>query len=591
MTDPEKQPVAAAASDRANERTVTASPPVETEKLTQHVQSKEVDHASQEYLEPVPHVHLRTYLAVLAVCLIYFAQDFALVGAGSQGQVIASTFGRTQDASWITATIAILTVVLGPIVSQASDYWGRKWFLVILTLIGATGAVIVSRANSMNMVIAGFAVIGIDFGVQPLLHTVASEVLPRRWRAWGQASVMVFNALALITGLIVGGHFNRRGDPNGFRYFFYIAAAFFALAAAICVYAYRPLPRPLQTAYTFNEKVAKLDWVGYALLSSSLVLFCVGLSYSQNPYEWSDPRVSATFAIGIALGFVLIAYEWKFKTDGMFHHGLFEKNRNFSIALLCVFCEGMAFFAVNIYFAFQVSVLYETDFLLVTTCFSIAFVACLVGSVVTGIYCSKTKKVRWMTFSAFCIFVGFFIGMAATNKSTSNAAWGLPVLMGFGLGMTLVTLITAAQLSIPAELVSVATGLIISVRSLGGTIGIAIYNAVFISAMKHLPDNIASAAISAGLPFSSVQQFVGDLAGQNQTDLVNVPGITPEIIGAGAGALLDTYATGFRNVWVTAIAFCVLAGISSVFLFDPSKEFNNHIDAPVEKDEDLYNSC
>jgi len=83
MTDPEKQPVAAAASDRANERTVTASPPVETEKLTQHVQSKEVDHASQEYLEPVPHVHLRTYLAVLAVCLIYFAQDFALVGAGS----------------------------------------------------------------------------------------------------------------------------------------------------------------------------------------------------------------------------------------------------------------------------------------------------------------------------------------------------------------------------------------------------------------------------------------------------------------------------------------------------------------------------
>lgn len=454
-----------------------------------------------------------------------------------------------------------MTVVLGPIVSQASDYWGRKWFLIILTLIGAAGAIIVSRANTMNMVIAGFAVIGIDFGVQPLLHTVASEVLPRRWRAWGQASVMISNALGLITGLIVGGHFNRHGDPNGFRYFFYIAAAFFALAAAICVYAYRPLPRPLQTAYTFNEKLAKLDWIGYALLSSSLVLFCVGLSYSQNPYQWSDPRVSATFAIGMALGFVLIAYEWKFKTDGMFHHGLFDNNRNFSIALLCVFCEGMAFFAANVYFAFQVSVLYETDFLLVTTRFSIAFVACIIGSLVTGLYCAKTKKVRWMTFTAFCIFVGFFVGMSAATKDTSTAVWGLPVLMGFGLGMTLITLITAAQLSLPVELVSIATGLIISVRSLGGTIGIAIYNAVFISAMKHLPDNIASAAISAGLPPSSVTQFVGDLAGQNQTDLVNVPGVTPEIIGAGAGALLDTYATGFRNVWVTALAFCVLAGI------------------------------
>lgn len=503
-----------------------------------------------------------------------------------------------------------MTVVLGPIVSQASDYWGRKWFLVILTLIGAVGAVIVSRATSMNMVIAGFAVIGIDFGVQPLLHTVASEVLPRRWRAWGQASVMISNALGLISGLIVGGHFNRHGDPNGFRYFFYIAAAAFALAAAICVYAYQPLPRPLQTAYTFNEKLAKLDWIGYGLLSSGLVLFCVGLSYSQNPYKWSDPQVSATFAIGMALGIALIVYEWKFKTDGMFHHGLFENNRNFSIALLCVFCEGMAFFAANIYFAFQVSVLYETDFLLVTTRFSIAFVACIVGSVITGFYCAKTKKVRWMTFSAFCIFVAFFIGMSATTKDTSDAVWGLPILMGLGLGMTLITLITAAQLSIPVELVSVATGLIISIRSLGGTIGIAIYNAVFLAAMKRLPENIASAAISAGLPPSSVAQFVGDLAGQNKTDLVTVPGVTPAIIGAGAGALLDTYAKAFRNVWVTALVFCVLAAvcefpffsggsdpmlisahdIASIFLFDPSKEFNNHIDAPVEKNEDLYAS-
>lgn len=454
-----------------------------------------------------------------------------------------------------------MTVVLGPIVSQASDYWGRKWFLVTLTLVGAAGAVIVSRAKSMNTVIAGFAVIGIDFGVQPLLHTVASEVLPRRWRAWAQASVMVSNAMGLIAGLIVGGQFNRHGDPNGFRYFFYIASAFFALSAAICAYAYRPLPRPLQGAYTFKEKLARLDWLGYALLSSSLVLFCVGLSYSQNPYQWSDPRVSATFAVGMALGFVLVAYEWKFKKDGMFHHDLFEKNRNFTIALLCVFCEGMAFFAANVYFAFQVSMLYESDFLLVTTRFSIAFIAFLAGSVVTGIYCSKTKKVRWMTFAAFCVFVAFFLGMAATNKNTPNAAWGLPILMGFGLGMTLITLITAAQLSIPAELVSVATGLIISVRSLGGTIGIAIYNAVFLSAIEHLPDNITSAAVSAGLPPSSVPQFVRDIIVQNVTDLATCPGITPNILDAGNGALLDTYTTGFRNVWVTALAFCVLAGI------------------------------
>lgn len=562
----------------------------EKEKPSESVLANQHESSSESDREPMPHVHAKTFLAVFAVCLIYFAQVLALVGAGAQGQLIATYFDGSTDTVWLTAPITILTVVLGPIVSQASDYWGRKWFLVVMTVIGGAGCFIVARASSMNMIIAGFTVVGVDFGVQPLLHTVASEVLPRRWRAWAQAAVMIFNSLGLIGGLIIAGYFNRYGDLEGFRYFYYIAGAVFLAAAAISTFTYQPLPRPLQMAYTFNEKLALLDWIGYALLAGSLVLFCMALSWSQNPYEWSDAHVSATFAIGMTLGIALVVYEAKFKTDGMFHHGLFTNNRNFSIALLCIFCEGIAFFAANIYFAFQVNVLYEPDFLLVTTRFSIAFIACMFASVVTGMYCAYTKKIRWVTFWAFVIFVAFFIGMALTNKNTSDAVWGLPVLLGWALGMTLITLITAAQLSIPAELISIATGLIISVRSLGGTIGIAIYHAVFTSAVKNLGTNVASAAIDAGLPPDSVGRFIGDLVNHNQTDLALIPGVTPQIIGAGVSALLDTFTQGFRNVWVTGLAFCALAGISSIFLFDPSKEFNNHIDAPVEKDEDLYAS-
>lgn len=82
-----------------------------------------------------------------------------------------------------------MTTVLGPIISQASDFWGRKWFLIVLTLLGAVGGAVVARASSMGMVIAGFSILGSAFGVQPLLHAVASEVIPRRWRSWAQATV------------------------------------------------------------------------------------------------------------------------------------------------------------------------------------------------------------------------------------------------------------------------------------------------------------------------------------------------------------------------------------------------------------------
>ncbi len=123
--------------------------------------------------------------------------------------------------------------------------------------------------------------------------------------------------------------------------------------------------------------------------------------------------------------------------------------------------------------------------------------------------------------------------------------------------------------------------------------------------MTHIGENIASAAIEAGLPSTSVDQFVSDLLAENNTALFTIKGVTPKILGAGADALLDTYATGFRNVWVSALAPTVLAGVgissypqpwchftnsweASLFLFDPREKFDNHIDSPVEKDEDLY---
>ncbi|KAF7561126.1 hypothetical protein G7046_g3004 [Stylonectria norvegica] len=545
---------------------------------------------TSESLKDSPRPHAKTLLAVLAVCMIYFAQLVSLVGAGAQGQTIAGHFNDTANTIWFSAPITILTVVLGPIVSQAADYWGRKWFLVILTMCGAMGSIIVSRATSMNMAIGGFCVIGISFAVQPLLHTVTSEVLPRRWRAWGQAADMISNGLGSICGLLVGGALNRTNSPasNGFRHYFLMAMAWYVLSAVLCFFVYNPPETPKQKEFRGRtmDKLRMLDWIGYALLASGLVLFCIGLTWSQNPYSWSNPHVTATFATGLVLAIGLVVYETFFKKDGMFHHGLFTNNRNFSLALFCVFSEGVAFFAANTYFAFQVSVLYETDALIVGTRYSIMLICSMIGASLAGLYCAIARKVRWITVLAFLIFIAFFACMATTNRHTDKPVWGYPVLMGMALGMTLTTLVTVAQLSTPPQLIAYATGLIISVRSLGGTIGIAIYNSLFTQQMKKLPDNVAKAAISNGLSTNSIEDFVGALLSRNTTALLAVPGVTPEIIQAGANASLDTYSMGFRNVWIAATCFVVLAAFVAAFLYDPEKEFNMHIDAPVEKVEE-----
>lgn len=122
----------------------------------------------------------------------------------------------------------------------------------------------------------------------------------------------------------------------------------------------------------------------------------------------------------------------------------------------------------------QIGVLYETDVLIAGVRVAIGYSAALISSVIVGMYSAITKKVRYATFVAFIIFTLFFVCMATATKSSSTQVWGYPIFVGCGIGMALVLLITVSQLSTPPELIATASGLVISVRSLGGTIGIAI---------------------------------------------------------------------------------------------------------------------
>lgn len=320
---------------------------------------------------------------------------------------IAAAVGGSEKTVWLSQAIVIVTVVLGPPASQACDYWGRKWFLVVGSTFGLVGALILSRANTMNQAIAGQVVSSILYIGQPILTAVGSEILPRRLRPIAQSGLNGAGALGAIAGLL-GGSALTATDPFGWRNYWYIVAALLGASAITIAVLYRPPPRPLQTSLTFKEKIARLDWVAYALLAAGLTLFTMGLSWGENPFAWTDAHVLAPLVLGGLIFVALIVHQTFLKKDGLIHHDLFKKDRNFALALGCFFADGMIFWAANNYYSFQVSVLYEHDPVRVGLHFAVAFIAAVVAAPLVGVISAVSKSVREPIVASFIFFVVFF---------------------------------------------------------------------------------------------------------------------------------------------------------------------------------------
>jgi hypothetical protein len=397
---------------------------------------------------------------------------------------------------------------------------------------------------------------------QPLLHAVVSEVLPRKQRPFAQATVTGSAGIGAFIGVCMGGTLLRHGDLQNYRIYLYVTAGVFFLAALGLALFYNPPSRELQASLSTGQKVRALNWVSYVLFTPGLVLFCIGLSWSRNPYPWTDPRVLATFLIGVALIAAFFVYEWRFKSDGILNHEFFH-NRNFALALLTIFAEGVAFFSFNAYFSFEIGVRTGSDLFMAALPLGVTFLASLVFAYAVGLYSSKSKQLRAPITIGFTFILSFFVTMAVTySKNIQPAYWGLAVILGAGSGIILPLVMVVAQLSTPADLISMASALVIATRSLGGTVGLAINNALFNSALAtEIPSRIAAATLPLGLPATSLPLLIGALTSHNISLLEKVPGATPEIIGAAGAALTDAYGVAFRNCWIAASCFIALAVI------------------------------
>ena len=491
-----------------------------------------------------------------AINVSMFAQINGLVGSGILAAQTTQYLGDISKAAWLSAIITILTLALTPILSQVADYWGRRWPVILLNLGGIAGAIIISRSDNIRTLIAGFCILGISFGNQSISYAIPSEILPRRYRSLGQASLNVVAGVGGIVGILVAGALLKDNNVANFRIYWYIVAGLYFIALAGVAVGYRPPPRQLERSLSTKQKINSLDWTGTSVLTAALVTFCVALEYSDNPYTWSNAHVVAPFAVSIVLYLLFAVYEWRFKTDGIMNHQLFS-NKNFAMSITATFVEGVAYFTTNSYFTREVQILTRTNLFEACLRYCILFVATVTFALLAGFYTAWTKKLCEPLSFGFIVFIIFNFIMASVKTSTSPIVfWGYPVVGGMGLGCLLTELTVAAQMSTPKDMISVTTGIVISVRSLGGAIGVAVNNAVYNQALsRNLVPKIAAAVLPLGFPQQYLSDLVAALSSGSSEALSQVPNATSAIIRAASAAEDEAYVLAFRNVWICAAAF------------------------------------
>lgn len=142
------------------------------------------------------------------------------------------------------------------------------------------------------------------------------------------------------------------------------------------------------------------------------------------------------------------------------------------------------------------------------------------------------------------------------------------------------------QFTSPHAYLSTATGLAFSARAIGGAFGSAVLDSIINS--KYTSDyapTVSNAAIQAGLPSSSVPALLKAFA--SGTGFSTIPGISPAILAAATDASHEVYASAYRLAWSSIIPFVVLAIVAIIFLKGVKELMTEHVEATVEKDEQV----
>ncbi|HQU86803.1 MAG TPA: MDR family MFS transporter [Pyrinomonadaceae bacterium] len=495
----------------------------------------------------------RRWAVTIGVMTGMFIAALEATVVGTAMPTVIASLGGLNHYSWVFSAYLVTSTVTVPVWGKLSDLYGRR--LIYQIGIGAflLGTLLSGFSGTMTQLIIFRAIQGLGAGaLVPLGMTIIGDIFTVQERAKMQAFFSGVWGLSSVIGPVVGGFIT---DQLSWQWVFFVNIPVGIAAAAIIGFA---LKEPKLTAKP------KIDYLGAGLLMTAISLLMLALveggtslSVLMQPHN--------VLLIGGSLILLFLFYKVEQRaSDPIIPFEMF-KNKTVSVAVSAGFLAGVAMFgAISFIPLFAQGALGSTA----TEAGSLLtplMLSWVTMSVIGGRIMLKTGY-RSITVVGFIVLSVGFVLLAMFQRDTPRIWLYIDlVLIGAGLGLTMLTLLIAVQQAVERTKLGVATSLNQFTRAIGGAFGVAIMGTVLSAG---LATNLNKIAVSGNTPLTveKAAEFAG-----NPNALIDPQAkaaISPETLDV----LQQAMAISVHKVfWVGA--FLSMLALLVVFFFLPKQKF------------------
>ncbi|MBC7898831.1 MAG: MFS transporter [Saprospiraceae bacterium] len=478
---------------------------------------------------------------------------------GTAMPTVIATLGGLNHYSWVFSAYLVTSTVTVPVWGKLSDLYGRRLLYQIGIGIFLLGTLLSGFSTSMTQLIVFRSIQGLGAGaLVPLGMTIIGDSFTVEERAKMQAYFSGVWGLSSIIGPVIGGFVT---DQLSWRWVFWINLPI-GIAAALIIGIALKEPK--------LDKRPSIDYAGAALLMVAISLLMLVMVESGS-------SIAALFApsslllVGLSVAMLLVFF-WveKRAKDPIIPFDLFG-NRTVAISVAAGFLGGVAMFGA-------------ISFIPLFAQGALGFSATEAGSLLTPLMLSwVTMSVvggrlmlkvgyRGITIFGFVVLTFGFILLALFERGTPRIWLYLDlVLIGSGLGLTMLTLLIAVQQAVERTKLGIATSLNQFSRSIGGALGVAIMGAVLTAGLATQLNKVAADG-STNLTVVQAADFAANPnALIEPTAKESLPAETLEILQQAMAAAIHPV------FWVGAF-MSLLALITVLFLPKPQKILDKDVD-------------